>query len=117
MDCPFSQSRPLGGSCSRCCAFYRASAKETECLIAQALEVYITNNKETNNSLPTNKKVPDWTPPASVYTSKAGYWLKNEHYFQNYYDYTNYKCSNCSLETDSCSHFCPNCGTQMILED
>lgn len=45
MDCPFSQNRPMMGSCSSCCAFRRVSAKDTECLLAKALEVYISNNE------------------------------------------------------------------------
>lgn len=46
MDCPFSQNRSLGGSCSRSCAFYRMSADKTACLLARALEVYVENNKK-----------------------------------------------------------------------
>ena len=47
MDCPFNQSRTLMGSCSRNCAFYRASADKTPCLLARALEVYVGSNEKT----------------------------------------------------------------------
>lgn len=46
MDCPFSQNRPLGGSCSRNCAFYRVSTDKTPCLFARALEIYVESNEK-----------------------------------------------------------------------
>ena len=56
MDCPFSQNRPIRGSCNRDCAMYD---QEQGCLIAQALRVYIAENTRVDNEdeMPWE---PDW---------------------------------------------------------
>jgi rubrerythrin len=48
-----------------------------------------------------------------------GKWIGEEHYFQNYYDYTDYTCSVCGLTREYLggANYCPNCGAKMDLED
>ena len=57
----------------------------------------------------------DKLPTVDAVEVVHGRWIEKEHYFQNYYDYTDYKCSVCGLTQDNLggANYCPNCGAKM----